>query len=163
MTLQRSISFIMASNIGLGAQYQLLIYNTVQGVYGFINGTLNGSPYPIIVAYIIRLNGSRYLGAGQYKTFRRMLMSCFVNAILFGLIAFVSILVFHDSLPYYYASNTLCKYAENESTMDVFNSIFHKIDIGMVICALICFISTIFCVLQAVLYATLDFKFMRNS
>ena len=47
----------MAAHIGLGSQYQLLIYNTIESVYGYSYGSQNlGSIFPITLGYGIAID-----------------------------------------------------------------------------------------------------------
>ena len=64
LTLQKSISLNMAAHLNLGSQYQLLMYSTVQTVFGYNYGAQNsGNLFSIACGYGMRLTGSRFLGA----------------------------------------------------------------------------------------------------
>ena len=57
LTLQKSICLILAAHLGLGNQYQLVMYATIQSIYG------NGGIYVVLCAYGMKLYGARLLGA----------------------------------------------------------------------------------------------------
>ena len=102
------------------------------------------------------------MGGGNYKAFAWMAKAYFIGANLFGITAFVCILIFRDSMAYNYGSDDLCQYAEYKCSISTYNQVFDGIDNGMIICGLMCWMNSVFSLLQATLYAALDFKFIRN-
>ena len=111
LTLMKSVSLIMAAHLGLGQQYQLLMYQKIQSVFGYSYGSQNsGSVFPIAIGYSMRLSGSRLLGAKNYRGFINLAKAYLIGDFLFGFIAFVAILITMQGLPYYYSSNDICEY-----------------------------------------------------
>ena len=111
LTLQKTVSLIMAAHLGLGQQYQLLMYQSIQGSYGYSYGSQNsGSVFPISLGYSMRLAGSRMLGAKNYVAFIATLKAYLFGDLLFGFIAFMAVLITKDGIAYYFASDDICEY-----------------------------------------------------
>jgi len=164
LTLQKSCSLIMAAHLGLGQQYQLLLYNNLQSIFGFSYGSQNqGSIFPIALGYGMRLAGSRLLGARKFEPFVAMFKAYFIGCVLFGFISFITIITKRTTVPYYFVSNGVCKYQEYQCSKSTYDHIFHNIDPGMIILSVMAWNNSIYSILSATLYATLDFTYIRNT
>eukprot|EP01084_Bolivina_argentea_P157766 274909_1 len=111
LTTQRALSLIMAAHIGLSEQYQLLLYDTVQMIYG------SKSAFVMILAVSMRLFGSTFLGEKNYVNFKWMVKSLFICANLLGFISFLLMVTFRTSIAYNYVSDKICQYQQYECSM----------------------------------------------
>jgi len=164
LTFQKSGSLILAAHLGLGQQYQLLLYGNLQSNFGYSYGGQNsGSVFPILLGYAMRLSGSRLIGSRNYIGFMRLFKGYFIGCILFGFVSFLSLILTRNAIPYYYVSNDICTYQEYECSKSTYNHVFHNIDNGTIFLACMAWVNTIFSILQSTLYAISDFAYIRNT
>ena len=157
LTVESSMTNMLAANLGLGPQYQLSIFGTIDGTFG------SGAIFPTILGYTVRLVGSRVLGEGKRIAFRNFTKGMLLGACMFGAVGTVSIFLVRNSAPYSFASDQVCEYQEEACSMVVYNAIFGDIHPGYILNAIMQFVGAVVTVETAILYATLDFAFIRNT
>lgn len=57
----------------------------------------------------------------------------------------------------------MCRYLEKECTLPVYKDIFQNINGGYALNAIMALVNVVWGVLTAILYACLDFRFVRNA
>lgn len=157
LTVESSMTNMLAANLGLGPQYQLSIFGTIDGTFG------SGAIFPTILGYTVRLVGSRVLGEGKRIAFRNFTKGMLLGACMFGAVGTISIFLVRNSAPYSFASDQVCEYQEEACSMVVYNAIFGDIHPGYILNAIMQFVGAVVAVETAILYATLDFAFIRNT
>lgn len=163
LTVQASMTNMFAAQLGLGQQYQLGIFKTINGTFGYTPGTMSGSIFALMLAYTVRLSGSRMLGEGQKAGFVWFCRGVLNGAWLFGAVATAALLATSSGTPYYFASTEVCGYQEEACSKPTYDAIFRSIEPGYVLNACMALVTTVGAVLTAILYAALEFEFVRNT
>ena len=122
---------------------------------------------PLIMGYTIRLTGAKLYGSGNQQGFHWLIRLCVNGAGLTAMLAVALLVVFRSTLPYTFASDSICELMFSPCSAPVYDEVFgdsktSSFSLTYALFAGFLLPSTIAPLAAASLYAAQDFGYVRN-
>jgi hypothetical protein len=164
LTVQNSATNILASKLGYGQQYRLVIFKTLEQNYGLVPGAITGSCFSIVLGYTIKVAGARLIGERQRAAFVWLCNIVIKGSVMFATLSMALLIIFRNSIPYYFGSKTLCMLNTSYFTIPTYQAIFGPdFETAFIVNAIGVAIDIVQFQLSSSLYAMLDLKYLGYS